>query len=104
MSGIPFCYVVGSMYQSSSAAQTGMLVLAILVSGILVLCMLVLSFFDGLHTGIFWAKMGLRVFPPYAFGEVFTNLLVKSSALAFGEPKTTWDMQVGQSDRGCPRA
>jgi ATP-binding cassette subfamily A (ABC1) protein 3 len=103
LSGIPFTYLIGTMYHSSSSAQTGMLVIAVFLGGLLVLCMLVFSFFEGMSQGVFWAKMGLRIFPPFAFGDVFTNLLVKSSTLAFRSPKETWDIEIGQC-RSCDHA
>lgn len=87
-------YLIQFLFKTHTTAQNLLLLFYILTGAILVIVSVVLDIIPSTRDVNKSLKFIYRFLPNYCFGESLTNLIVRETSVAFGEPKKPWDMEI----------
>jgi ATP-binding cassette, subfamily A (ABC1), member 3 len=91
---IPFTYMLSYAFDNHTSAQNLMLIVYIFAGALLLIGSVVLDIIDTTQDINKVFKFVYRVLPSFAFGEVMVNTIIRDAAVAFGEPRSPWDIEV----------
>lgn len=94
LSVIPFSYMLSFLFLDSTSAQNISLILFILTGALLNIASSALSIISSTQNANKVLKFFWRLFPPFCLGEVFGNLMTRSTTLIWGTPRGLWDMDI----------
>jgi ATP-binding cassette subfamily A (ABC1) protein 3 len=90
----PFTYIFSFLFNNDATAQNVALMIYIVCGGVLLIASIIMQIIPSTQSIDTSLRYLYRFFPPYAFGECISNLMVRKSTTVFGTQLEVWDFNV----------
>jgi ABC-type multidrug transport system ATPase subunit len=90
----PFTYVISFLFQSHTEAQNTMLIVYIFTGAILLIVSVVLFIIESTRDVNNHLRYVYRLLPNYCFGELLSNVIIRSAQVVWGRPRDAFDMDI----------